>query len=270
MGSVIPIFGMMGWLMWDEPEIHMRIGLASYAAGIGLAWYVPIWLTHRHVGAQNRLLDRCRALLLIATKAVEAGDRDSAEAILALIRRLEWLWWYGDAAAFRVALALWAIVWAVIACILIRLAGHIVLQVGWTGQVPPGNAMLQELGIAVAVSMCAPLHALIGYCEAWKNPWAIENCGDRLWQMLYGPRSIDLPRNPKAKRAPKFSNLTPQQIFGLGPDFTRHELDQARRKLALELHPDRWHNSSPQERHAREEALKRVNAANDVLRRQGK
>ena len=267
MGSVIFIFGMMGWLIWEEPEIHMRIGMASFAAGIGLAWYVPIWFKHRHVDDQNRLLDRCRALLLIASKAVEGGDRAGAEAILVSIRRIEWLWRYGNSSLFRVVLALWAIVWAVIACILIRLAGLLVLHAGWTGHVPAGSALLQELWIAAAVSMAAPLHALVGYYEAWKSPWKIDDCGDRLWQMLYGPRSVQLPPKPKAKRAPKFDRLTPRQIFGLGPSFTRQQLDQARRKFVQELHPDRWHHLPPQERNALEEALKQVNAAYDVLKR---
>lgn len=268
MAAVILVFGVVGFLIWDEPQTHIRIGLASYATGLAFAWYMPIWFMHRHVDAQNLLLDRCRALLLIATKAIEAEDRASAEAVLARIRRHEWLWRYGDAVPFRVALAVWAIAWGVIYCVLIRLAGLIVVHSGWTGQVLAADAVAAELWTAAAISMTAPLHALGGYFQAWKSSWKIDDCGDRVWQMLYGPRSIELPRKPKAKRAPKFDNLTPHQIFGLSPDFTRHELDQARRKLVLELHPDRWHSSSPQERNAREEALKRVNAAYDLLKRQ--
>jgi len=70
MGAVILVFGVVGFVIWEEPQIHIRIGLASYAAGLALAWYMPIWFMHRHVDAQNGLLDRCRALLLIATEAV--------------------------------------------------------------------------------------------------------------------------------------------------------------------------------------------------------
>lgn len=67
---------------------------------------------------------------------------------------------------------------------------------------------------------------------------------------------------------PANHGLSPQEVFGLGPGFMRRELDGARRRLARELHPDRWQQASPRERHRREEALKRVNAAFGVLRRQ--
>ena len=60
--------------------------------------------------------------------------------------------------------------------------------------------------------------------------------------------------------------LTPEQIFGLGLGFTRRQLDQARRRLAAQLHPDRRHNAAPLVRRAHEEALKQVNAAYDRLR----
>jgi hypothetical protein len=184
MVAVILVFGVVGFLIWDEPQIHIRVGLVSYAAGLALACYMPIWFMHRHVDAQNQLLDRCRALLLIATRAVEGGDQGSAEAILARIRRHEWLWQYGNAVPFRVVLALWAIVWAVTACILIRLAGLIVVHAGWTGQVLAGDKLAAELWTAAVISMTAPLHALARYFQAWKSPWKIDDCGDRLWQML--------------------------------------------------------------------------------------
>jgi curved DNA-binding protein CbpA len=51
----------------------------------------------------------------------------------------------------------------------------------------------------------------------------------------------------------------------LGPTFTRRELERARRRLAWDLHPDRHRGASLHERKAREDALKRVNAAFDLL-----
>jgi hypothetical protein len=75
------------------------------------------------------------------------------------------------------ALALWAIGWAVIACILIRLAGLIVVHAGWTGQVLDGDELAAELCTAAVISMTAPLHALAGYFQAWKSPWKIDDCG---------------------------------------------------------------------------------------------
>ena len=61
-------------------------------------------------------------------------------------------------------------------------------------------------------------------------------------------------------------DLTPEGIFGLGPGFTWGQLDRARRRLVKLLHPDLAHDAATATRHARQEALKRVNAAYDKLR----
>lgn len=73
---------------------------------------------------------------------------------------------------------------------------------------------------------------------------------------------------PAETSVPNFDGMTPYEILGFGPTFTRRALDRARSRLARDLHPDRWHKVSPQERGTREEALKRVNAAYDMLRKQ--
>jgi curved DNA-binding protein CbpA len=52
----------------------------------------------------------------------------------------------------------------------------------------------------------------------------------------------------------------------LGPGFTRRELDAARRRLVRHLHPDHQHGARASVRRAREDALKRINAAYDNLR----
>lgn len=266
MGAVVVIAGLWLALLWYEPQTHVRIGLGSMALGYVIAWYVPIWFKHRHVVAQNRLLDRCRALLILGARASEGGDKPGAEAVLARIRRLERLWKLGNAIPFRLSLALWGIAWAIAICVLIRFAGLIVVHYGWTGKLLEGDKILSELGIAGAISMTAPLYALIGYFEAWKNEWAIENCGDRLWQLLYGPRAIELPPEPEKAGVPSFDGMSAREVFGLGHSFSRRDLDKSRHRLVKELHPDRWHNAGPRERNAREEALKRVNAAYDALR----
>ena len=266
MGAVVVIAGIWLALLWYEPQTHVRIGLASMGLGYVIAWYVPIWFRHRHVRAQNRLLDRCRALLIVGSREFEAGDKPAAEAILARIRRLEGLWKLGNAIPFRLSLALWGIAWAIAICVLIRFAGLIVVHYGWTGKILAGEKILSELWIAWAVSMTAPLYALLGYFDAWKNEWAIENCGDRLWQLLYGPRAVELPPESETTSGPNFDGMSAREVFGLGYSFTRRDLDMARRRLVKELHPDRWHSASLRERNAREEALKRVNAAYDTLR----
>jgi len=55
-------------------------------------------------------------------------------------------------------------------------------------------------------------------------------------------------------------------LFRLGDRFTKKELDKARRRLAIELPPDRGQDLPESARRAREEMLKHVNAAYERLR----
>lgn len=267
MGAVVVVAGLWLLLMVFEPLPHVRFGLGSMALGYILAWYVPIWFKHRHVKSQNQLLDRCRALLILGSRAMEAGDKAAAKQFLTRIRRLESVWRLGAAIPFRVSLALWAIVWGVAISIGIRFLGGLVVQYGWSGKVMSAPQMASELQLAAMISVTAPMYALMGYFEAWRNPWAIDNCGDRLWQIIYGTRAVEIAPEEEKIDVPNFDGMTPYEVFGVGAGFTRRELDQARRRLVQQLHPDRWHHASVKERRAREEALKRVNAAYDLLKR---
>lgn len=56
-----------------------------------------------------------------------------------------------------------------------------------------------------------------------------------------------------------------RDLLGLPATFTAAELRRAWLRLARELHPDRWVMAPAAVRLAKEEALKRVNAAKDEL-----
>ena len=75
-----------------------------------------------------------------------------------------------------------------------------------------------------------------------------------------------MPEPEADEEEPLLDGLSGRQLFGLSPVFSRRNLDRARRHLVKELHPDLWHDAKPSSRRAREEALKRVNAAYDALR----
>src|SRR5688572_14016267 len=121
---VVAIFGAALWLALSIGEpTEVQVGLVPIALSYLLAGFVPIWLRHRHVKAQNRLLDRCRALLMAGSRALAQGDRTGAAHLLVRIRRLEGLWRLGDSWAFRLSLALWAIGTAVVLCVLARYFG---------------------------------------------------------------------------------------------------------------------------------------------------
>jgi len=246
--------------------LHVRIGAGgSFATGYILAWFIPVWFRHCHLREQNHLLERCRALLMVGVRAIEAGDHVSAKRALLAIRRLEAHWRLGDSIFFKVSIAAWATLWACIVVVILPLGGISLIHYGWTGKLIAPEILLQELWVASAISLTAPLYALIGYFEAWVNPWAPENCGERLSVILSGKPSLE-NFGDGSKGTLDLDGLTPGEVFGLGVMFTQKELDLARRKLVKELRPDRWHSGGQKVRTAREMALRRVNVAYDALR----
>jgi len=246
----------------------VRIGAGgSFATGYILAWFIPVWLRQRHMREQNHLLERCRALLMVGVRAFEAGDHVSAKRALQVIRRLEAHWRLGDSIFFKMSIAAWAILWACIIIVVLPFGGITLIHYGWTRKLIAPENLLQELWVATAISLTAPLYALIGYFEAWANPWVPDNCGARLAAILSGKRSVE-PSGDDSKSIFDLDGLTPGEVFGLGVTFTRKELDLARRKLVKELRSDRWITGGQKVRTAREMALMRVNVAYDALCRE--
>jgi hypothetical protein len=170
----------------------------------------------------------------------------------------------GNAVPFRISLAVWAIAWGIVACIAVRFLGFSVARYE-NGEVLTAAEFLSDIPSTISISLTAPLWALMGYSNNWVNPWAIDNCGDRLWQLMFGPRAVEIAPEEVKINVPDFDGMTPREVFGLGLHCTRRELNKARRRLVQELHPDRWQSARPEQRKAREEALKRVNAAHDAL-----
>jgi len=244
----------------------VRIGAGgSFATGYILAWFIPVWLRQRHLREQNHLLERCRALLMVGVKAFEAGDHVPAKRALQVIRRLEAHWRLGDSIFFKMSIAAWAVLWACIIIVVLPFGGISLIHYGWTGELIAPENLLQELWVATAISLTAPLYALIGYCQAWANPWVPQNCGTRLAEILSGKRSLEASEDD-SKSIFDLDGLMPGEVFGLGVTFTQKELDLARRKLVKQLRPDRWIAGGQKVRTAREMALMRVNVAYDALR----
>jgi hypothetical protein len=83
--------------------------LVFFVGSIASAIFVPAAMKRAHVRSQNRLLDRCRALYVLAVQAVEFANEATARSYLARIRRIEARWRFGNRNFFRVAFAFWAI-----------------------------------------------------------------------------------------------------------------------------------------------------------------
>ncbi|MBI1384089.1 MAG: hypothetical protein GC150_04180 [Rhizobiales bacterium] len=73
------------------------------------------------------------------------------------------------------------------------------------------------------------------------------------------------PKSPERPRTAENLAAAAMELFGLQKGFTAAQLRRAWLRIAFELHPDRHMNENPDVRIAKEEALKRVNAARDLL-----
>jgi hypothetical protein len=249
----------------NTPLLVRIVAGGAFAIAYALAWFIPIWFRHRHLRDQNQLLERCRALLLVGARALEAGEQGSANRALETIRRLEAHWRLGNTMLFKVSLAAWAGLWACVVVFVLPLGAICLAHYGSTGQlIDPANLLL-ELWVATAISMTAPMYGLVGYFEPWVNPWVLEDCGERLSAILHGKR-LSEPFSEGSASNVDLDGLTPGEVLGLGVMFTRKELDLARRKLVKQFHPIKWYDAGLKVRAAREMARKRVDAAYEALR----
>src|SRR5262249_50548332 len=139
-----------------------------------------------HIRRQNELLQRCRALFLLALQAFEFKNERVARSYFARIRRLEARWRYGNTKIFRFALVTWAIG--------IGSAGFIVLRaftflpLDW--RIPIMDDVRRVAGdLPILSALSAPWGALwgaIGLSGPWTSLWIVDDCGDRLQRLLDG------------------------------------------------------------------------------------
>lgn len=239
----------------------------TFAGALFIAHTVPAWVKTTHVRSQNRILDHCRALFLQAVQAVERGDTASARKMLRFIRRAEWGWKLGDSYVFRVALFVNAVFLACLACVILRFCSFFLSGMGNRINSPDfGLLLLTDLWIAVLMSMMAPVYAAMAYMETWRDPHRLNNLAARLEQLLNGGRGLIFTETYDFGLRDGLDGLTPYEVFGISPGFTKAQLDAARRRLVREFHPDRWHSEGEVAREAAEAAMKRVNAAYDQLK----
>jgi hypothetical protein len=246
-------------------DAMLLVFLASWIGSLFVVMIVPGMMKRAHVRRQNRLLERCRALYVLAVEAVGLGDDATARGYLKRIRRIESHWRFGNSWPYRIAFAFWAIGVAAAAYMLLR-AGVAVL-VGLASL--PNEDHMRRISEAVPVFLflaaLGAMHGMAAFFSAWTDRRLVDDCGDRLERILNAGCHVAIVSEEDEWR--RFGDcLTPEQILGLGLTFTRRQLDRARRRLVAKLHPDRWHSAGPAVRRAREEALKRVNAAYDLLR----
>jgi len=240
----------------------------TYFAGAAAALLIPAWVKRRHVRRQTRLLERCRVLYLLAVKAIEAGDETSAREGLRRIELIERQWRYGKSFIYLAAKMVYAIALGAGLGVGLRLAALAAIDMNTGGPAGGLFAPLVDKSpiIPISLGLMACMHALHSWFGEWSDPYSVADLGERLSRLLDSGRAVVVGRKQRGAGA-TLDGLSARQIFGLGPDYSRADLERARRRLAFEFHPDRWQRAPASVRAAREEAMKRVNAAHEQLKR---
>ncbi len=209
------------------------------------------------MAAQNRFIEQCRSLFILAVQHIAQADEPAARELLQRIRAIEARWLVGQRPAYRVALGACAIG--------VGLVGGVLLRFGPMVMSDFESNRTADLGLLLFVVGATALHTLNSYFAPWVSEWIVDDCGDRLERLLNAGRRIALrSSNKKGQRLQ--DGLAPHEVFGLGPRFTLKQLNAARRRLATEYHPDRWQTAPASDACAAEEAMKRVNAAYDQIK----
>jgi hypothetical protein len=225
---------------------------------MGIALLVPGMIKARHVRRQNALLHRARALLVIASQQLAQSDKSAALQTLTRMERLEAVWRLGNCRFYRAALASSAVLAAFVPSMAIRITGDYTIGLLKDGL---SSGALLILGVQ---SSCCVWAVICAWCETWTPPELVDNCAERLrgW-IAAGQNVAEIPLRPEAK-APEVSAapLTAKELLGLGRSYTRKELDAARRRMALRIHPDLGPAS---EREVRGRAMRELNSVYDEL-----
>jgi hypothetical protein len=233
-------------------------------AGFAFAHWAPVRIKRRHVKAQDRLIERCRAHYLLALERLRLGQEEDARDLLARIRRLERHWRFGNSAAYRVALAGYAVWVGYVGNALLRAGG--IVTAGLLGPAAGGFTVewaWDDIFLFAIISASGAVWALSSYLGPWTQPWIVDDCGDRLERRLNAGSALS---NYTEQSAASLDGLSPKELFGLGYGFSLRELKAARRRLATKFHPDLWSSATLLQRRAAEAAMQHVNAAYDELK----
>lgn len=236
-----------------------------YAALIGIPYLVAAFFR----GRRQRLLRQCKPRFAAAVESLERADTDAATLALLHIRELEQNagWWnrppirvVGLLLAAGVAGVAGFFVLDFIVVVLGCVSGGCSLErtvaafkQGWAEPFP-----IQYL-MAIGGALCGGL-----YYSFVDVGFGADDFGDRLQRFIESPRGVSVDVD-QSRSMYSLGGLTAHELMGLPAQFTRKALDKARRRLAAEFHPDRWHGASAADRAAAEAAMKLANAAYEEL-----
>jgi hypothetical protein len=235
-----------------------------------VAWRAPRRVVMRHLKRQRGIIQPCNAYFLSAVRALDLGNVVEAERLLEMIRRREALWKFGNSNSIRFAVNALAFGWGFLSFMAARIGAiAIASYINWQPTLLTAlrDAMVLD-GVTFMMAGFALLHALVGLSLVeWIDAHQLHDLGDRLERLIKSPKCVAPFERAEELEVPSFDGMTSHQILGVSTFYTMRDLAEARRRLAMALHPDRWANSSVAIRRANEEAMKRVNQAYDDLRK---
>jgi len=231
-----------------------------YLSYIWIATAVPpklrLYLSRR----RTHWVKHCQAAYEEALHSLQEGDRSTAEKLLRRVQRWQSKWEERQTWAAAAQRAFWVISGVSLACLVVRLSPLILISyvshdTGLLKLVPQYEFIIW---LSIPTLIILWNYFALSYDE--EAPFVVD-FADRLGRALHAGQEVIEGRY--------FLNLDDvselRDLFGLPPNFTVHELDKARRRLAAELHLDRWQDLEARARQAREEALKNINAAYERL-----
>lgn len=233
-----------------------------YIASIASAWLTPGAVKRWWVMRQDGLLALMRAHYVLGEQAVFGGDSEQAEKTAETIEALDRRWRHGNSRLSRVLVGLLALVTGMIAFMMLRAAGFAGLAMFAEGK--RLNDAMPNQWVLLAMALLGAVHGVAGLYsfDDWRNPDEPHGLDQRLRQMLAAGRAVRLPG---AKPNTHGGRRAARELFGLGDPYTRKSLDRARRLLARQHHPDVWVNAPASKQRAHEAAMKRINAAYELL-----
>jgi hypothetical protein len=139
----------------------MLLFLAAWGS-LAFVIMAPGIMKRAHVRRQNRLLERCRALYMLAVEAIGLGDEATARTYLKRIRRMEQRWRFGNGWPYRLAFALWAIGVGAAGYVLVRIGAIILFG---NARLPNADLTFTRRQLAIARRrLVAKLHP-----DRWHN-----------------------------------------------------------------------------------------------------
>lgn len=256
------------------PVLFVAAVLAKVFVPLGGMFWAAAAVREVHVKRQRALLDQCRSLFILGVQALSHGAPEDATSALRDIRGLErrWRigqWWIVRLPVIAIALVIGAAAFVVLSAITLFLVGlslepHRAAEFLRNMRDSVFGAdhflLFYWLGLAAIASLAVLMD--------WPHHTEIDDCGDRLERFIMSPRGVTVAdvKGPRGPYMRGLDGLTAYEILGVGRRFTMFELRAARRRLASQYHPDRWHGASAAMRKAAEDAMKRINGAFDELR----